>query len=60
MSMQSAPKIGVKGVSGITMSSGIGTTKCVLTDDSGAKHTIQLDDVNYLSESAKNLISVFK
>ena len=60
ISMRPAPKIGVKWISGSTMVSGIGTIKCVLTDDSGAKHTIQLDDVIYLPESAKKSISVSK
>ena len=40
------------------MASGIDAIRFVLTDDKGIKHTIQLDDIIYLPESAKNLISV--
>ena len=58
--MRPTPKIGVKGVSGSTMASGTETIKFVLKDDNGTKQKVQLDDVTYLPESAKTLISVSK
>ena len=60
ISIRPAPKVGVKGVSGSTMTSGIGTIWFVLTDGEGIKYIIQLDNVIYLLESAKNLSSVYK
>ena len=55
--MRPAPTIGVTGVAGSLQASGIGTIKFILTDDQGLKHNIQLKNVIYLPESAKNLIS---
>ena len=52
-----APKIGVTGVAVSLMASGIGTTKFILTDDNGEKYKIQLKNIIYLPDSAKNLIS---
>ena len=55
--MGPAPKIGVTGVVGSLMASGIGTIECVLKGDGGMKQKIKLENVIYLPESAKNLIS---
>ena len=58
--MRPAPKIGVMGVSGSSMASGVGTIRFIITDDDGNKHTITLHDVIYLPASSKNLISTSK
>ena len=58
--MRPAPKIGVQGVAGSSMASGIGTIQFTIIDDDNVKHVIQLEDVIYLPESAKNLISTSK
>lgn len=58
--MRLAPKIGVMGVSGSSMASGIGTIRFIIADDDGRKHTIILNDVIYLPELANNLISTSK
>ena len=42
------------------MASGIGTIQFTITDEDNVKHVIQLHDVIYLPESAKNLISTSK
>ena len=55
--MKPAPKIIVTGVAGSLMASGIGNIEFVLTDDKGKKEKITLQNVIYLPESAKNLIS---
>ena len=60
VNMRPAPKVGVTGVAGSTMASGIGTIMFTITDDDGIKHKITLEDVIYLPESAKNLISTSK
>ena len=59
-SMRPAPTIGVQGVSGRTMASGIGTIEFILTDEENIKHKITIEDVIYLPESPKNLISIAK
>ena len=56
--MRPAPKIGVTGVAGSLMASGIGTVQFTVTDDEGKRHSVKLRNVIYLPESAKNLISI--
>ena len=51
ISMKTAPKIGVTGVAGSLMASGIGTIQFVLKDDDGKQHEIKLSNVIYLPES---------
>ena len=48
----------VQGVSGRSLTEGIGTIAFTITDDNGVTHDITLDRVIYLSSSPKNLISV--
>ena len=56
-SMRPAPSIGVTGVAGSMMASGVGTIQFDLLDSNNKRHTITIDNVIYLPESAKNLIS---
>ena len=56
--MRPAPKIGVTGVAGSLMASGIGTVQFTIIDDNEEKHIVKLKNVIYLPESAKNLISI--
>ena len=56
-SMRPANSIGVTGVAGSKPASGIGTVEFILKDDNNVKHNIKIDDVIYLPESTKNLIS---
>ena len=58
--MRPTPKIGVQGVVGSSIASGIGTIQCTIADDDNVKYVIQLEDVIYLPESTKNLISISK
>ena len=53
-----APDIGVKGVSGSTQAGGQGTIEFIMTDEKGEDHKIRLENVIYLPEAAKNLISI--
>jgi len=55
--MRPALSLGVIGVAGSLMASGIGTIEFMLTDNKGFKQKIQLKNVIYLPELAKNLIS---
>ena len=50
--------IGVRGVSGSSEASGVGTVKFKLSDDNGTPHDITLNNVIFLPGAAKNLISV--
>ena len=52
------PNIRVKGVSGIATTSGIGTTRCTIMSKTGENKEITLENVIYLPESPKNLISI--
>ena len=56
-SMKSASTVGVTGVVGSIMASGIGTIQFTLLDSHNKRHVIKIDNVIYLPESAKNLIS---
>ena len=51
-------KLGVQGISGSAIAEGIGTIKFMITDNSGKKHEITLDNVIHLPEASKNLISI--
>ena len=48
----------MRGISGIAIAEGIGTIKFTITDNSGKKHEITLDNVIHLPEASKNLISI--
>ena len=52
------PNIRVKGVSGIAIAAGIGTIRFTITSKTGEHNEITLDNVIYLPESPKNLISI--
>ena len=51
-------EIGVRGVSGSSTAAGIGTVIFNLKDDDGRQHKIKLNNVVYLPDSAKNLLSI--
>ena len=48
----------IKGIAGASKAEGIGTIKFRMTDDTGKSHAIQLRNVIYLPDAAKNLISI--
>ena len=50
--------IGVKGISGSAMAEGIGTIEFTIVDDNKEEHKIRLENVIYLPQAAKNLISI--
>ena len=50
-------RIGVKGVSGCSTAAGIGSIRFSMIDSNNIKHIVDLDNVIYLPEAAKNLIS---
>ena len=56
--IRQCPNIRVKGVSGIATASGIGTTRFTITSKTGENKEITLENVIYLPESPKNLISI--
>ena len=58
--MRPVTKADLTSVAGITIASGISTIMFTITDDNGLKYKITLEDVIYLPESAKNLISTSK
>ena len=57
INMRPAPSLGVTGVAGSLMASGIGIIEFMLTNNKGFKQKIKLKNVIYLPESAKHLIS---
>ena len=50
--------IGVKGIAGSAKAEGIGTIEFVILDDNKEEHKIRLENVIYLPQAAKNLISI--
>ena len=52
--------IGVRGVSGCSTTSEIGTVQFKLNDDDGRQDTTNLQKVVYFPDSAKNLLSIAK
>ena len=56
--IKESPNIRVKGVSGTSQASGIGKIKFTITDKEGRLKEILLENVIYLPESPKNLISI--
>ena len=50
--------VGVRGINGTSMAKEIGTIKFEMKDDDGKSHTITLENVLYLPEASKNLISI--
>lgn len=55
INMRPVVKIGVTEVTSSTMALGIGLIRFMITDNDGIKYGIQLDNVIYLSDSAKIL-----
>ena len=50
--------IGVKGIAGPAKAEGIGTIEFMILDDNKGEHKIRLENVIYLPQAAKNLISI--
>lgn len=50
--------VGIRGVGGVAVAAGIGTIKFYLTSESGHKDEIILNNVIYLLDCPKNLLSI--
>eukprot|EP00957_Ditylum_brightwellii_P208704 15358599-Ditylum_brightwellii.AAC.1 len=57
---ETPPGVGIVSIGGISKPSGIGTIVFTITESKGASHEITLENVLYIPDTPKNLISVTK
>ena len=50
--------VGVKGISGSAVAAGIGTVQFTIKDSKGEQKVVTLENVMYLPQASKNLISI--